>query len=123
VLKVRTALFAAWLSLSAATASADTPRTRCDFYRAYACQAAGCRDATSKAWSIIDWDRKDYAFCDDNGCHHAAFQDWPDGIYRSLGFVGTDLMVKINLTDQSIVETGSFLNVTVTSFGNCARMP
>lgn len=118
------ALGLALLGAALATAAAAQPAsqlTRCDMYKAWGCNVSGCHDVTTKAWSFIDWSAKDYQVCDASGCTHHRFEDWPDGIYRSLGFVGSDLMVKLNLTDMSVVETGTALSFSVTSFGNCTE--
>jgi hypothetical protein len=123
-MRARLVSAAVMVALSGSAAAAQPAgQMRCEFTRAYSCHATGCFDATTpKAWSVIDWGRKDYAMCDPSGCQHKAFQDWQDGIYRSLTFVGSDLMFKLNLTDMSAVETGTMLNASVTSFGSCASI-
>ena len=69
---------------------------------------------------MIDFDAKKYAVCDQAKCETLDFNDWPDGIYVGLTFPRRELMVKINLTDNSILETSTFLGSSVTSFGKCA---
>ena len=106
----------------ARTANADAaPLLRCDYYKSINCLASGCTEATSKAWAIIDWGKKDYAFCESTGCQHFSFDPFMDGIYVSLTFPKRDLMFKLNTTDNSAVETGTFMNAAVISFGNCAK--
>jgi hypothetical protein len=97
------------------------PLTKCDFYKVIGCTATGCSDITTKAWSIIDWAAKDYAYCDESSCQHATFETYAGGIYIGLTFPHHDLMFKLNLSDGSGVETSTILNTAVVSFGNCAR--
>jgi hypothetical protein len=100
----------------------SSPKTRCDFYKSTGCAATGCYDATTKAWSIIDWEHSDYSLCDINGCQHYPFSSFKDGIYVSLTFPKREVMFKINLSDNSAVETSTMLNYAFISFGNCARV-
>lgn len=118
----RITLVAAICMAICSQATAQTrPRMRCDFYKTVDCTAAQCFDATAKSWSIIDWEGKDYSLCDNTSCQHVAFEPFPDGIYVSLTFPKRDLMFKLNTTDNSAVETSTFMNAAVISFGNCAK--
>ncbi len=114
------ALVAGW-----SAASAETPlgKTKCEIYKQFGCSAVKCTelDQPGKAWSVIDWDARDYDLCEPGNCQHFKFMPWEDGIYISLTLPGRDLMVKINTTDNSIVETSTVLNYTISSFGSCAK--
>jgi hypothetical protein len=121
VRRVAVAVIIVLLSAGVCWAAAAPGKMRCEFYRSYGCSATGCFDATEKAWSLVDWDRKTYSLCDNNGCHAYDFLPWDDGVYLALVFPGKELMAKLNLTDNSMIETSTFLGASITSFGNCAR--
>ena len=113
-------LFASVIAIGS-VAAADG-RERCEFYKMFACSAVRCWDNTAvPAWSILDWDQHTYSICDNSGCKTFPFVSWPDGIYVTMDLPGRDLMVKYNGVDQSIVETATLLNDSITSFGNCVR--
>jgi hypothetical protein len=117
---VGTAVIAVILALGGTDAFAQGSKLRCDFYKQFGCMAQRCNDLGTQAWSKIDFDAKKYSICDKAGCEALDFVQWPDGIYVALAFPGRELMAKINLTDNSIIETSTFLSNSITSFGNCA---
>ena len=110
------------VSMSSALA-APSARTRCDMVKTFACSVKECFDVTTKAWAIIDWGAADYDLCDGQGCERVKFTAWQDGLYISMTFPNKDMMAKVNLTDQTIVETSTILNNSITSFGKCFKGP
>ena len=69
------AIVLGWVNGSIASAQ-ERVRMRCDFYKTETCMPAECFDATNKqgVWSIVDWDKSDYASCDAADCKHASFR-------------------------------------------------
>lgn len=110
-------------SLGAAQARAEPGgKMRCDFYKSIICPVTGCYDGPTKGWSIIDWSAKAYFICDPSACQKFPFDYFVDGIYVSFTFPKRDLMLKLNLSDDSAVETATMLNAAFVSFGNCAAL-
>ena len=94
-------------------------RERCDIERQYSCAFDKCALVEAPAWSIIHWDTSTYDMCDPSGCQTLRFAAWPNGIFTSLSFDHHELMVKLNNTSRTVMETSGFLEMTVSAFGRC----
>jgi hypothetical protein len=100
------------------------PEMRCDFYKTVICMPTECFDGTGKdgpSWAIINWETNDYALCDRSGCQHERFTAKLGGVYYDLTFPGTELIFKLNVTDNTALELSSVLNAGVVSWGNCSK--
>lgn len=116
---VRKLAAAMLVALLPVVAHAAGGRERCDIERQYGCAFDKCTQVSTPAWSIIHWDTSTYDMCDPSGCQTLRFAAWPNGIFTSLSFDHRELMVKLNNTSRTLMETSGALEATYSGFGRC----
>lgn len=111
-----------WIALVCAPATAQT--LRCEVQSKQVCQPkSGCNPAPMAGFNKIDLDRRTFSRCDSLGCDDYQATFTTSGIFMNIDVVGRGLSAKLNISDNSFLETASMGDAVYVSFGKCQANP